>query len=232
MNQPGPAGSAPSGRPGQSSRFRHWWLSGTKEWLGLLSAILGFAVAVLGVVAYNTGQSRDQAQQATARLKTENSQFQGEIDATNAHVKSLNAALDQAQRTLKAAGLPPVPNGSTSQGRVTLSPGYSIDLDSTAPDWGVVNPFSAGITDLYSDGDLVAGKDIAQLNESDPSTFAACRAETNYQGPISALKVIPGARFCVRSTSGNLVLVRVDAATQATSLSSPVTFSVIVWKAS
>lgn len=131
------------------------------------------------------------------------------------------------------------------KGQLTLTNGYCVDLDSTVPNWSVSSDCSTGgaingngdIRELTDDQGLYApnsSNDFAILGPSQPGTFATCDAATDYVTDIGTSSVIPGLRFCVRTTSGNFALMQVINAqddTNGVGLISA-TFNVTVWKGS
>ncbi len=130
------------------------------------------------------------------------------------------------------------------KGQLTLTNGYCVDLDSTVPNWSVSSDCSTDgaingngdIRELTDDEGLYApnSNDFAILGPSQPGTFATCDAATDYSTNIGTSSVIPGLRFCVRTTSGNFALMQVINAhddSNDVSLTS-VTFNVTVWKGS
>jgi hypothetical protein len=141
-----------------------------------------------------------------------------------------------------------VPPNTTSgevlrKGRITLTNGYCVDLDSTAPNWAVTSDCSTDgaingkgdIRELTDDGGLYApnsNNDFAPLDPSQSATFATCDAATDYTTTIDTNSVIQGLRFCVRTTSGNFALMQViNAHADANDVGlTSATFKVTVWK--
>ena len=130
------------------------------------------------------------------------------------------------------------------KGQLTLTNGYCADLDSTVPNWSVSSDCATygaingngDIRELDTDQGLYApdNDDFAILNSSQPGTFATCDAATDYSTDIGTNSVIPGLRFCVRTTAGNFALMQVTNAQDDVNdvgLAS-VTFNVTVWKGS
>jgi hypothetical protein len=130
------------------------------------------------------------------------------------------------------------------KGQLTLTNGYCADLDSTAPNWSVSSDCATygaingngDIRELDTDEGLYApdNNDFAILDSSQSGTFATCNAATDYSTNIGTSSVIPGLRFCVRTTSRNFALMQVISAQDGINdvgLAS-VTFNVIVWKGS
>lgn len=142
-----------------------------------------------------------------------------------------------------------VPSSTSSgevfrKGQLTLTNGYCVDLDSTAPNWSVSSDCSTDgaingngdIRELTDDEGLYGpnNNDFAILDPSQSGTFATCDAATDYTTNIGTNSVIHGLRFCVRTTSGNLALMQVINAQDDSNdvgLTS-VTFNVTVWKGS
>jgi hypothetical protein len=130
------------------------------------------------------------------------------------------------------------------KGQLTLTNGYCVDLDSTAPNWSVSSDCSTDgaingngdIRELTDDEGLYAPNtnDFAILGTSLPGTFATCDAATDYVTGIGTNLVVPGLRFCVRTTSGNFALMQViNAQDDSNGLGLiSATFNVTVWKGS
>jgi hypothetical protein len=104
-------------------------------------------------------------------------------------------------------------------GKIPLKVGYQIDLDSTAPDWGVVK------TGDYSDGHIesdlavglgsIAATHKAQLARSTSTTYDACRSATAFDHRIeSDDEAALNATACLRTGQGRVAAVQVTKVTR------------------
>lgn len=95
---------------------------------------------------------------------------------------------------------------------LTLSRGYSADLDTLDKDWDVgyaeTDPrfdlkfTSAGAGELIADGD---DSDLAVA--TGPASLDTCESATGYVGSLAAEEAKPGVRLCAKTSEGRLAFV-------------------------
>jgi hypothetical protein len=214
-------------------------LNNLTAWLGVLAAVLTLISAALGIATYRTGIARDEAESRAETLAKE-------IESGETRLENLNEQLKRAEKTLRDAGLTPLPDPNAGagaelrRGLATLSSGYCIDLDTALPNWRVSGDCGS-IGGINSEGDLrndglngglggINGVDYAILEPSATGSFSTCQAATNYDSWPGSRATPRGTVACVRTTSGNLALIRFDHVREEPFFSS-VTLSIVVWKA-
>lgn len=132
---------------------------------------------------------------------------------------------------------PPAPSGGAllRQGSFTITQGYCIDLDSSAPNWGSSNSCATDATpaDIRQIGNVAVdapngNNNFSILSRSKGSSLSTCLATTAYIDSIYVSNLHKGLRVCVHTSSGNEALLQVKS---VASDDSSVTFAAVVWKA-
>jgi hypothetical protein len=118
----------------------------------------------------------------------------------------------------------PTVRRTTGASPLTLSYSYYADLDSNAPDWGVVYGSSAG-TDVgnCTDATICApgNSDVGPV--TGPASYSTCANATSY---TKRLTVHADDELCVRTTDGRHAFVHVRS---VTTNGGPTTLDVTVW---
>jgi hypothetical protein len=116
-------------------------------------------------------------------------------------------------------------------GLVTLSEGYSADLDSELQNWDVIAG-CGGSCDLWLQDGLHPGYGgaIAPVTSTEPSSVDTCAGATAYEPVIDERRLKKGFRVCIKTTESNFALAQIvktktDADGQLTQLS----FEITVW---
>jgi hypothetical protein len=216
----GPPGSdaerpaAATGRPRPDDRRRS-----VDVRIALISAVATVLAAVVaGVLAVNTGT----VEVSLADSGTSSDDLQATITSIQRENEVLRRANEELESELESAreqgvGSPagdappstsPEPSGDAvvREGNdLPLAAWYGIDLDTNAPDWGVVETGEdTGDIDVYIDDEpglfAANGAEVALMPEL-PS-FGDCRQTTGLSTSITYEQTAAGAHVCVRSSQG------------------------------
>lgn len=133
---------------------------------------------------------------------------------------------------------PPTAGSLLRQGNFTLTQGYCVDLDTSASNWSVSSDCGTasainGRGDIRVDDlDIMTpgNADFAVLDQSLAGSFASCSSITDFTGELGQALVVPGLRLCVRTTSGNVALMKVSGVNNSGGIIESVSISVTVWK--
>lgn len=120
----------------------------------------------------------------------------------------------------KAPAPKPRSNPSTGAGKVrrktgsnllTLSRGYSADLDTLDKDWDVGYAETASRFDLVftsaGAGELVAGDESDFAIVTGPASLDTCESATGYLAGLTADEAKPDVNLCTRTSEGRLAFV-------------------------
>jgi hypothetical protein len=130
-----------------------------------------------------------------------------------------------------SSSLPPAPGAVKRETAVDkpimLTADYSLDLDSTAPDWISV-PTTAQTTETediyYKYGSLYAKKHLALVKKPEPTRDDCVHA--GYQDEYASTKFDAGSWFCVKTSEGTYGRVKVREKENGR-----LTLDVLVWEA-
>jgi hypothetical protein len=252
---PAPAPGAPKPKRRRSRRSSKPGVAGfvADKGIPLLIAILGLVAALATTYGAIVTSRANDAEAANTRLKRQ----VADLDDTNdslttdnsdleAQIADLNAKVDDLEGQLADTPTTTVPDeddpstGPTSPGEhpaailrqtgtapVVFSDGYSIDLDSPAPDWDVHNGTSGDI-DFYLSGTTPhLGTPELSIVTHVP-TKAECDDATVLQPNFPQELVQVGTQICTRTYGGQHIAyvhiadIDVDAGT--------ITLDLIVWR--
>lgn len=185
-------------------------------WVAVITASGTILAAVIAAaVAIGTGNASVpglDGSPSVSSLERTISRLQQEVSALNAENEDLSGQVGDLTTQLEAAGeTAAAPSGSTSAGEVVRSTegtpirigfGDCLDLDSTAPNWGV------------PDGDFciwahdVQGQTMTVLDEAPDAEI--CAAQTNVEDYMSGVApTLLGKHLCVKANSGRYADVQV-----------------------
>lgn len=187
--------------------------------VALISAVATVLAALIaGVLAVNTGTVEVSLADSGASpddLRATITSIQQENEVLRSANEELESELESAreQGGGSASGdAPPSTSPEPSGGAVVregnslpLAAWYGIDLDTNAPDWGVVETGEdTGDIDVYIDDEpgLFAsnGAEVALMPE--PPSFGDCRQTTGLSTSITYEQTAAGAHVCVRTSQG------------------------------
>jgi cell division protein FtsB len=248
---PGPATSAPPPPP-KRRRRRSGGVIGfvSDKGIPLVIAVLGLFAALAttfgAIKAADVSDLEDQQatlQEGNDDLAQENAELLEENESLAAEVEQLEADLADA-RTAPATDVPPPNDGdatavdsdpsaggearvlrTTGATPLTFSSGYSIDLDSELPDWGVGRGsygdlyFSYGSSALLSTGEVVIFDHAPTKQE--------CVDATVLQPSLEDGQVRDGLRFCMQSDDDRVAYVHV---VQIDEAAGTITLDLTVWE--
>jgi hypothetical protein len=199
--------SVPSVPPkdGRSSKPSRWKLIGDKlnGIAGVIAGLVAVAAAVAGFWSFINPNSTTAQPTAvatgnpTAVHPTQERTLEQPTDSTTTPTPDLRAT--------RAPNAPEVRNRTAPGRPVTITTGYGIDLDSTAPNWGV----GQGVSGLYHpNGEVRWTKDAARIEQSGPD-YGTCQQATQYYTwwKIDVLK--EGDQFCIRTIGGRFSWVEI-----------------------
>ncbi|WP_194905504.1 helix-turn-helix domain-containing protein [Catenulispora rubra] len=130
---------------------------------------------------------------------------------------------------------PPPPEPERRSGLLTLRPGEVADLDSNAPDWGVVKAPGTEVDDVWfsdTDDSLHGNRnaDIAVLPPGTIGTFDDCALEQDYGVTLAPARIHPGQLVCNITSDNRVALLRiVDVQYDYRGAPDQVAFQVVVW---
>jgi hypothetical protein len=116
-------------------------------------------------------------------------------------------------------------------GPVTLSEGYSADLDSDLPNWNV-GQGCGGNCDLWLQDGLRPGYggEIAPISSTESPSVDTCAGATAYEPSIDERRLIKGFRICIKTTEDNFALAEiVKVITSADGELAQLRFDITVW---
>ena len=129
--------------------------------------------------------------------------------------------------TTTAIGVGAVRNATPAGTPVVLNVGYGINLDSTQPNWDVVqNNDPAYFTDFRFDTQdtvLASGRGFAQTQPN--AGYADCAAATAYTPMLNIDQIFAGGAYCTTSAQGRFALVVFHPAAGG-----QLTFDLTVWE--
>lgn len=233
MTATAPAPGTPSPRPAPSdgrSNDRRWTLA--EKVLGLTTALVGLAVAVLGVTSVQATQAKNEAQDDATGLSTEVGSLQAELDAARRTATTSEAArqrlsdeneeLSQKVTSLEGQLPPDVDPGTVGpetpemrrQGVVDLTEGgdaANIDAPASDPRWG------QGGTESYADGAVSLRSDTLSFGRvsmlrlrQGVASYATCSTSTGY-APADAVDpgTMEGKNVCLRTIDGRFATAQI-----------------------
>jgi hypothetical protein len=229
--------------PGQRGGFLG---SLARNWVPLLTAVVGFATAGVGLwAAQNASEERDQLevtvsernetvdglQTSNSSLVDANEQLSEELAATQS---DLSEAQSAATTSTTTDGEPPPPEPvqvvrRATDGAPLVVPAYDgFDIDSEESDWGV----TADDRDVYVTAgarSLNAASAVLVAVVPAPPSVASCEAQTVVDSGLDEPQTVEGQHLCVRSDEGRWAYVRI---VDIDPENDQISFEVTVWKLS
>lgn len=117
----------------------------------------------------------------------------------------------------------------------TDADGNSLGLQATSSPGSAVSPtdsFDTGVTGGTAgsvSGRFLAGQAVV-FDAEEAGTFERCLNDTRYQADVDLAQLSIGAQFCVHTTGGRLVLVRVDRMPQPSDANPYAVLDVTIWQ--
>lgn len=232
MTATAPAPGTPSPTPPPSDapgHDRRWTL--VEKVLGLTTALVGLAVAVLGVTSVQATQAKNEAQDDATGLSTEVGALQSDLDAARRAAATSEASrqrLSQENKDLSArvaaleGQLPPDVDPGTVEsatpairhrGVVTLTDGGdAADINAPATDatWGsgTIESYQDGAVELNFGNVYFRSASLLRL-ESGTATYASCKSSTGYApaGQVDPA-TLEGKNVCLRTDAGRYATAR------------------------
>lgn len=194
----------------------------------VLVAVVGLLAGTVAITVVATRSFTGAPGQAAG--STTPSQTSSSIPS-GATAGSPTGATTPTTSTTPSSSLPPSPAGVKRETAVDkpilLTERYSLDLDSTAPDWISV-PTTAQTTETediyYLYGSLYAKRHLALVKKPEPTRDDCVRA--GYQDEYASNKFDAGSWFCVKTSEGTYGRVKVREKE-----SGRLTLDVLVWEA-
>jgi cell division protein FtsB len=247
---PPTTGEEPEARRGRLSRIVGFV---TDKGIPLLIALFGLLAAVAGTWGAVATAEADDLGQTNASLERQVDTLSEQNDTLTSEAETLTEDRDQwrdrardagtATTTTTAAdddggGGQPVTDGSSSatdtpaavlretgDQPLTFSSGYSIDLDSDAPDWGV-NDGSMGDVHFYLGSQTSLSTREVSLVDHVP-TEAECDDATVLVPTLPDGQTREGVQMCTRTSEDRFAYVRIVGIDQA---AETITLDIIVWE--
>lgn len=183
--------------------------------LSVATAVLTFATALLGFLTAQESERKNAALQAADQAQKSNS-------ALSQQLASATAALNSPR--ISGSSVAPLPSPSATggavlrTGEITLTDGYCVDLESTAPDWDVTSDgacysskydiFNVGTTQSIINQDANGG--FAPLDKASSLSYSTCASATNWVHGLNYSDIFVGENICMRTADGNHALAQVS----------------------
>ncbi|NUT37120.1 MAG: hypothetical protein HOV79_29025 [Hamadaea sp.] len=204
-----------------------WWLS--RMWARRQAVAAGLLVVALIVVSAATGAAADRLIQTHVSSSAARA---GPATPTGTPVTSSASATQSSPAASSPSPTSPWPRAEApirrqAQG-VSLPIYYSLDLDSTASNWGVAQGSASGwdIRGAYGVGThgIASFKDLTLV--SGTPTYRMCQEATALQRGISQEQTRDGTSFCVKTDQGRWAWVTIAAVTN----SARADLNILVWE--
>jgi hypothetical protein len=114
----------------------------------------------------------------------------------------------------------------------TSGGGNSLGLQAASSPGSEVSPtdsLDTGTSSSGVSGRFLAGQAVV-FDSDESGTFERCLNDTRYQADVDLAQLSAGAQFCVHTTGGRLVLVRVDRMPQASDANPYAVLDVTIWQ--
>ncbi len=180
--------------------------------LAVVSGLLTVATSLLTLLTVNANHEKSLAQSTAADRGSQLTSAQQEISS----LKQQTSQPETTSTTEPAPSSAPTDGTVRHKGNVSIAPGFSVDLDSSAADtqWGTVRA-STGKGDLYFDGQKLAYIDSSTTVKLPASTtpgYDSCRDETGYEnGQYQLDDLAPGQNYCVKTYDGRFAALKLTA---------------------
>ena len=183
-------------------------------------AITLIAAALMGgyLLGLRTAQSEQAAFPATATSAP---------PATTTDAPTTTTDTTTVTTTTAGIGVGTIRNSSPGGAPVVLNVGYGVNLDSTQPNWDVVqNNDPAYFNDLRFDTqDTVIGPGRGFAPTQPNAGYADCAVATAYTAMLSVNQILAGGAYCTTSAQGRFALVVFHPA-----VGGQLTFDLTVWE--
>lgn len=170
-----------------------------------IGTVLAALITYLGVTKSNVTEQRDDVQTQVSRLKdqlatltSDNADLRKQLDAAAANSGSAPDTSTDGTGDHRV-------RRTTAKNLLTLSDGYSADLDSVRPDWDVGYAENAFRFDVQFTGRDIRGQGDSDLAiVSGVPTFASCRSATGYGTSIDVDQPRLNLSLCMRTSEDRL----------------------------
>ncbi|GAA3434372.1 hypothetical protein [Kutzneria kofuensis] len=191
----------------------------------LVIALLAAAVMGGYLLGLHTAQSEQAAQPSTIAPTTTSAPPTTTTTTTDATTTTTTDTTTVTTTTAIGAGT--IRNATPAGTPIVLNVGYGVNLDSTQPNWDVVqNNDPAYVTDLRFDTQdtvLASGRGFAPAQPN--AGYADCVAATAYTPLLDLDQILAGGAYCTTSPQGRFALVVFHPA-----VGGQLTFDLTVWE--
>lgn len=192
-------------------------------------AITLIAAALMGgyLLGLRTAQSEQAAFPSTATSAPPATTTTTDAPTTTTTTDATTTATTTVTTTTTGIGVGTIRNASPAGSPVVLNVGYGVNLDSTQPNWDVVqNNDPAYYNDLRFDTqDTVTAPGRGFAPAQPNAGYADCAAATAYTPLLNINQILAGGAYCTTSAQGRFALVVFHPA-----VGGQLTFDLTVWE--